>query len=352
MIVNTTKLKKMLSHVNKIKPNSLLEITNYIELDFNNNNQLVIKAYDGSNYMTVIDDNNLDGDRGSVIVKTDQFTKLVNKTTADQMTLKVFDDYLKVKGNGTYKVEIVNGEIFPDYEIDESLTKYEGLTPMLKHGIQAAKNAKSLNAADGVLYGFLLRDNKITTSDAMKVCVSEFESEGIEALLPPVLAGLVNVLDGDNVRMLYDQDREMMTFIGKSVTISGPTMDGVEGYPNIVEIAEAMQPSICTIDTQEIIQALDRLGLFVGPYDLNLIKLAFVDDNITIQTDSGSIETIEYKDGSGHIEDIVYTVNRKLLYELVAAVDSPSIQVGYGDPDLIKLESDKDIMLLSISDEM
>ena len=81
MKVNTQILKNMLSKVGNIKANNLLEITQYYELDFNDNT-LTINATDGVNFMSVSHETKTESNM-KIIVKVDQFTKLINRTTKD-----------------------------------------------------------------------------------------------------------------------------------------------------------------------------------------------------------------------------------------------------------------------------
>ena len=92
MKVNTSVLKNMLNMVSGCKPSKVLEITNYYELDFSIEG-LSLRATDGINFITVDSTIHCDEDM-TVIVKADQFSKLINKTTKDMVSLKLTDNYL------------------------------------------------------------------------------------------------------------------------------------------------------------------------------------------------------------------------------------------------------------------
>lgn len=351
MKINTSKLKNMLGHVTKIKPNPLLEISNYIQLVCDKEG-LKINATDGDNHITVFQDNETTEEPVEFIIKTDQFVSLINKTTTETVTLTNKETYLEVKGNGTYKVELVQGEVYPDHKIETNgaLKIEDCVTYNLKHGISVGKNVKSQTAADGCLFGYLIRSNHIITADAIKVNASDFECEGLEVLIPPSLANLIPTLDEEKVNIILDDSNNAIMFEGKNIVISGTLMEGVEEYPDsILPMIEETQPSLCTVDTQELLKALDRIGLFVDVYDMNTLQVAFVGELITLQTTGGSIESVATKDCPTHT-DIVYPVNIKFLYDLVSSVDSPTIDIEYGTTDLIKIVSDKDKMLLSTLD--
>ena len=350
MRINTNKLRNMLGHITKVKANPLLEISNYIQLVCDKDG-IKINATDGDNHITVFEDGEYD-ESIDFIVKTDQFVSLINKTTTENVTLTAKENYLEVKGNGTYKVELVQGEIYPDHKIETNgaLKIDDCVAYNLKHGLNVGKNVKSQTAADGCLFGYLFRNNHIITADAIKVNASDFDCQGLEVLIPPSLANLVQTLSSEKVNIIHDVNNNSIMFKSKNIVISGTLMEGVEEYPeSILPMIEETQPSLCVVDTQEFLKALNRIGLFIDIYDMNTLQIAFVGDLITLQTVGGSVESITTKDSPRH-EDIVYEVNIKYLQDLVSSVDSPTIDIEYGNPDLIKIVSDKDQMLLSTLD--
>lgn len=351
MKINTNKLKNMLSHVTKVKANPLLEISNYIQLVCDKDG-LKINATDGDNHITVFEDSEQLEENIEFIVKTDQFVSLINKTTTENVTLTDKETYLEVKGNGTYKVELVQGEIYPDHKIETNgaLKIADCITYNLKHGLNVGKNVKSQTAADGCLFGYLFRNNHIITADAIKVNASVFECDGLEVLIPPSLANLIQTLSSEKIDIIHDTTNNSIMFKNKNIVISGTLMEGVADYPeSILPMIEESQPSLCTVDTQELMKALDRIRLFIDIYDMNILQIAFVGNLITLQTTGGSIENITTKDCPRH-DDIVYELNIKYLQDLISSVDSPTIDIEYGNPDLIKIVSDKDKMLLSTLD--
>lgn len=351
MRINTNKLRNMLGHITKVKANPLLEISNYIQLVCDKDGGMRINATDGDNHITVFEDGEYD-ESIDFIVKTDQFVSLINKTTTENVTLTAKENYLEVKGNGTYKVELVQGEIYPDHKIETNgaLKIDDCVAYNLKHGLNVGKNVKSQTAADGCLFGYLFRNNHIITADAIKVNASDFDCQGLEVLIPPSLANLVQTLSSEKVNIIHDVNNNSIMFKSKNIVISGTLMEGVEEYPeSILPMIEETQPSLCVVDTQEFLKALNRIGLFIDIYDMNTLQIAFVGDLITLQTVGGSVESITTKDSPRH-EDIVYEVNIKYLQDLVSSVDSPTIDIEYGNPDLIKIVSDKDQMLLSTLD--
>ena len=349
MRIGTKELQDMLGCLSKVRPNATLEITNYVELHFTKD-RLILNATDGNNFISAY--RNIENEEElSIIVKTDQFTKLVGRTTTDYIDITPHKDYISIKGNGTYKMEILQDEEYPKSPIylETAVTAKDCWTHLLQHGINVGKNIKSVTAADGVLFGYLLRDGKIVTGDSTKIAVSDFECEGLELLIPPVLATLISSVKSEKCDIFVDSNN-MLLLRGKGIDVSGQLMEGVEEYPNVIPIIETQQPSTCKVGTQELSKALDRIGLFVSTYDMNLISVGFSDGAIILENSTKSYETIEVTDQHNHA-DKVYDININLLKDVIAVIDSPTIEIGYGEDDILKITTDEEVMMLATTGE-
>lgn len=349
MKLNTNNLKKMLSHMSKCKPNNLLEITNYYELLLNEDG-LTITGTDGTNYISIYSEEGAQDDEQHIIVKADQFSRLVNKTTSENIDLKVMSDYLQVKGNGTYKCEIYADEDYPDYDIEPDKSFRVNLN-QLKHGIVAGKNAKSNTASDGVLYSYLVRDNKIIAADSIKISYTPIEGLDIETLIPPSLANLINALDGDVVTVSVDDTMSSILFEGSNVTVYGSLAEGVDEYPDVSFMFEDAYPFKCILDTQSTLQALDRLRLFVGAYDSGAIDMTFTDGALILSTLTGSNEILPFsKKVEGLNEEVELRINGQYLNDIVTSMLGASYELHFGDDDSLKLVSEGDAFILATAD--
>ena len=339
MKVNTQILKNMLSRVNSCKPSNILEITNYYQLQTIDNG-IALSATDGVNYITVKHEAQCDQDI-DVIVKGDQFSKLIMKTTKDTVDLKVTENYLQVKGNGTYKVEIVSDEIYPTPEFEGDKV-YKVSFDTLSKSITGGKNAKSNVPTDGVLYSYLIRHNSIITADAIKVYSRDIKGKGLEdlqILIPPTLANLLLVLDTEQVQIVVNEDVTTLQAIGDKIVITGALAEGADEYPNVVEL-----------DVKQVLEALDRLNLFIGLYDKGIIDLVFTGESLTLATVGKSVETVPYIHPIDDVEFAV-SVNSTYLKDLFSAAEGSNIKLCFGYDETIKLITDDSTMLLATADE-
>lgn len=344
MKIETKQLRTMLAHVSRCKPTAHLEITNYCEI-VARDGKLTITARDNNNQLSTSAEIEDTGEL-LMIVKTDQLTKLINKTTTPEVELIEKDNYLLVKGNGRYKVESVNNETYPKIDITGDSYTIKGSD--LINSIVACKRAKGTSPADGVLYGYCIDNGTMYTADAIRISASEIITN-IEPrlLVPPSLAELLGALDQGTLDVIIDNNR--IKFKGHSVEICGALMDNVEEYPNISQLLEYDYPYYCEIDPAEIKAVLDRLGIFIGPYDNNTVNLKISPDKLIMTTDKGIEETLDIS--VGNIDDITdIRLNIKYFSELIAGITEPIVKLHYGDGETIKLETTTLNMILSVSE--
>lgn len=344
--ISTKNLQDMVNKLSRCNSNKLLEITKYYNLVVCKNG-LKITATDGTNFITVMD-NTVKGDELEVIVKADQFSKLVQRTSVDTMTFSLKENYLEVVGNGKYKVEIVEGETYPTYEFSATQTTSKVELCIIKKVASTNKYAASTNISDGVLTGYLFKDNKAITADGIKVCVTEAQFGEEELLLAPELIHLLGSLTDSLVDVTVEEDKVL--FETDNTVIFGTQMEGMEQYPDLGPLSATPFPSKCSLSKLAILNILDRLTLFIDPFEKNEILLGFSSEGLEIGTNSGSYEIIAYAK-SENFQEFVCSVNGLFLKELVTAVDTELFDLHYGVDQLIKIESNNVIQLLATGEQ-
>lgn len=351
MKVNTKLLKDMLSKLNGVKPSSLLEITQYYEIIFDKDS-LEIRATDGTNYVSVTTSEYKGTESGSVIVKSDQLTKLIGKTSKEDVTLTMKDTYLEVRGNGTYKVEIVADEVYPTIEV-ERCNEYTLNTNNLLNGIKYGRLAKSPTSSDGVLYNFLVRNGMLFTSDMIKVyntTVDEDNINNINLLLPPQLATLLSCLGDEKVTIYTDKDSKVIELVTNNITIAGPLADDVDDYPDLTELFNEEFTHTATISANAVLAAIDRLHLFLSSYDEGIMNFVFTETELSICTSNKSIESIPYHKPCPGAE-FVCALSCKHLKDVLTCANSDVIDISFGNVEVILVESPQTSIILAMSDK-
>lgn len=343
MKLNTKLLKDMISNVNKCKPNNLLEITNYYNIVVSNN-LVTLTGTDGVNYIQCNMNTKCNEDF-EVIVKADQFTKLINKTTVDEVELKIKDNMLLVKGNGTYKLEIFTEEDYPFYTSNISEV-FKVRTKELIDAIQVGKNIKSETLSDGIMYSYLIRDGYLIATDSIKVCCTQLTGLQTEILIPPGIANLIETISDDTCELGIDEDKTEIMVKGTGVTIYGALSEGAEEFPDVTCLFEEPFNYSIDVNTKELIDAIDRLKLFITDYDMNLIDTVFTQDSLILSTLNGSVEVIPYIKPITEQIEIELSLNSIYLQNILKSIRKPTLNIQFGDTnEFIKFECEHKFIL-------
>lgn len=344
--IETPILQEMVNKLSKCGGNRLLEITNYYQITVDERG-LVINATDGNNFITVVNETTK-GDKMNTIVKADHFSKLVAKTTAPNMVFTLKENYLEVVGNGKYKLEIIEGETYPTYEFQpDSLCDIE-LAP-LKAAINVNKYSVSQNISDGVLTGYFITDHKMITADGIRVCVTPLELGGAELLLSQEFINLINSLTDTKATLEVSDDGKLRISTSNAI-IFGSEMEGKAQYPNVTPLTEIEFPSYCTLSKLSILAILDRLNLFINPFEKNETKLVFEENCLKVETMTGSYETVAYVNSNNFVP-YTCSINGMFFKDLVSAVKTETFNLHFGEEVLIRVDTGDTIQLLATGEE-
>ena len=347
----TATLMEVASQLNRLTPSKLLEITRYWHIE-GFDGQVFFTGYDGSNWLryAIEADGEID-----VMVKADQFGKLIEKTTVENITLTQKDGYLEVKANGTYKLDIVTGdESYPSFddrlpdELDEdsaSLLK----TSIFYEVFNINESAVSKANADGVYTGYLLDDDVAITSDIIRICLNPIESIGTRLLIPAPLMRLLASLSDEEL-YLWTFDDEYLYVATSSVEIYGRLMEGIEDYQDMSIMDEQEFYGEVKLPTSAIQSILERLTLFMSPFDKGSIHLDFGPKQLAILTSSGSKELVKYAQVS-QASDFSCILNRLLLRDILSTISDEHLTLEFGNEIAIKITSNGVTYYLATQEE-
>lgn len=344
--IETPLLQEMVNKLSKCTGNKLLEITNYYEINVDERG-LVINATDGNNFITVIN-SATKGEKLKTIVKADHFAKLVTRTTATHMIFTLKENYLEVIGNGKYKLEIVEGETYPTYTFEPTHTEEINLVP-LKASIGVNKHSVSQNISDGVLTGYYLSNNKMITADGIRVCVTEANIGEANLLLSRDFINLIGALTDEKGTLEMDSNGAVKISTSNAI-IFGSEMEGKEEYPDVLPLTEIQFESSCSLSKLAILAILERLNLFINPFEKNETKLIFEENCLKIETLTGSYETVAYSSVNNY-QPYSCSINGLFFKDLVTAVKTELFDLHFGEEVLIRLETPDSTQLLATGEE-
>ena len=238
-----------------------------------------------------------------VVVEADKFLKLVNKTTTSTINLKVSDNILFVKGNGSYKLPLIadkDGNIIKLQKI--TITNVTSAFPIKNAILQSILkyNAKIFSTSDGVSqYPFLYMDGQGAISIVRCACVNSFTLEQpVSLFLTEKLVKLFKLFKSEDVNFTLGFDELPNGILQQKVCFSDGdaelyailTTDSqvVDKFPaaTLRNIATTVPPYTVVISKAALVGALDRIALFKTAQDARYaqtIRLTFEYEGVKVE---------------------------------------------------------------------
>ena len=348
--IKTTKLQELVSKAFKGASNNKLKpITELICIKVENN-LLTLITTDYDNYLYITE--SVESDDFYAVVKVNQFAKLIARLTSEDTILDVANNSLEIKANGNYRIPV---------EVDVNTGKLLKYTdPLSNENIETAKKIGYLTAED---IQTILRALKpaLATTVAMPEYANYYLGEGALAtdsntascygklmtstpiLVSPQVMDMLDVYTGENAIEIREFDgNDRLLFIGDNLTLFGYKMQGADTFAvdKLNDYINTEYPHKCKISKQELLQALDRLSLFVGEFDDDTVGIAFTQDGLQLSSrQSNSVETLPYIE-SAQIEELHSYVYLEMMRSQVKAQTGDAIDLYYGEPNSIKFVDD------------
>lgn len=352
MKISTKLLQTMVSKAIKgAGNNKLIPITSLIGIEVLED-KITLKTTDGSNHLYIVE--KLDGEFHNFysIVNADMFAKLVSKTTSDFIELINNESFLEFKGNGVYKLEIpvnADGEIikFPKFEIREDIVPQQLSVLNLKNMLASAKVSVADTMEVPCLTGYYICDKVVTTNREM-VCLIEDSLSKEPILISSQMAELIQLFDGADLAFTKDENKLM--FMSNNITLLGKELEGKDIYPvsAVENLAKSTYDNLIVVNKQDLLNVLDRMGLFVADYEKNGVYLHFTTNGLEIRSQkSNAVELLEIKSELPIVE-FTCLADIKMLYSQVNAIVGDIVNIYYGQATSLKIKEGNTIMILSL----
>lgn len=342
MTINTSTLQNMVAKAMKgASCNKMLPLTGLMAIELTDH-MLTLVTTDATNYLYVRE-NKVEGDDFYVVVQAEMFSKLISKLTCEKVSLELKDNTLMVTGNGKYSIELPldeEGELikYPD-PLDSVGIAGEELTVNLstvKLILTTAKSALADTLEVPCYTGYYVGD-KIVATDTYKICGINIKLWDEPALISPEMMSLLDIFTDE--KFIAVRSGNTMVFESENCTVYGTLMDSIDDY-QIEAISDLLTQdfaSSCKITKSALLQLLDRLALFVSPYDKNGVYLTFTKSGLQIESkQANSVEVIPYTE-SNNFCDFTCCVDIEMLHSQVKANTGDGITLHYGDESAIKI---------------
>ena len=333
--------------------NNLIPITSMIGIKLSDG-KLRLLTTDMTNTLCIIIDK-VAGDDMDITVDADKFGKLIAKTTSEDIDLSVKDDVLFVKANGTYKIPLISDEegliSFPDVNIgSEPNAKTKLSSVMQAYNINKSALAKTLE--NPALTGYYCGDMVIST-DANVITFNGFKMFDCEnpILISAQQMQLLTLNTKEDIEVYIGKTG--IQFVTEDVIIDGALMEGIEDFPanEVNAYLDEAFTSSCKVRKDLLLSVLDRLALFIEPYDKNGAYFTFGRKGINIHSKKdASTETINYVE-SKDFEPFVCCVDIPMLKEQLQANPDDTVKICYGNENALKIESGKVTQVIALLED-
>jgi len=357
LTLSTTKLQEMMSKsIKGVSNNKLMPLTSLLSIELKDG-VLTLSTTDMTNYLFV-KETGVNADDFQVTVSADLFAKLIANTTSQDITLTVEDTYLEVKGNGTYKIDIIldeDGSVvkFPksaDTIIDNEIGTLKLST--VKTILNSLKPALAV-AMNTPCYTNYFVGNNVVATDMMVINALDNKLFNTEEplFISAELMDLVGVINEDTISVRYN-DGEIQ-FVTDKCVIDGKLVSYTETYQisDIMDVVNTEFESMCKIDKTTFLQTLDRIALFIDPFSEGSITMTFTKDGLIVSSETSTgTELINYKD-SDNVADFVGNIYVNTLKSQIKACTSDTIEIWYGVDSAIKLVNDEVVSIIGLLTE-
>lgn len=333
--------------------NNLIPITSMIGIKLSDG-KLRFLTTDMTNTLCIIIDK-VSGVDMDITVDADKFGKLIAKTTSEDIELIVIDDVLSVKANGTYKIPLIADEeglvTFPALSETKGKTTNVKLTSIMQaYNINKSALAKTLE--NPALTGYYCGDMVIST-DANVITFNDFKmfEQDEPLLISPQLMQLLTLNKQEDIKLIAD--KTLLTFIADDMVVQGAVMEGIEDFPadDVKAYLDEAFTSSCKVPKDLLLATLDRLALFIEPYDKNGAYFTFGRKGINIHSKKdASTEIINYVE-SKNFEPFMCCVDIPMLKEQLQANPDDTVKICYGNENALKIESGKVTQVIALLED-
>ncbi len=356
LTISTSTLQTMVAKSMKgASCNKMIPLTGLMAIELKDN-LLTLITTDATNYLYVHEDK-VEGDDFYVVIQADMFAKLISKLTCEKVSLELKDNTLMVTGNGKYSIELPldeEGELikYPnplsganfvgdDYTINLSTVKL-----ILNTAKSALADTLEVPCYTGYYVG-----NKVVATDTYKICGINIKMWDEPTLISPEMMNLLDIFTDEKIAVY--RNGNTMVFKSANCVVYGTLMDSIDDYQieAIDGLLEQGFESSCKLTKSALLQLLDRLALFVSPYDKNGIYLTFTRDGLQIESkQANSTEVIPYLE-SNNFRDFTCCVDIEMLQSQVKANTGDGVTIHYGEDNAIKIADGNVVQVVALLDD-
>lgn len=354
LTIKTQKFQEMVAKAAKgASENKLLPITSMMAIELKSN-KLTLTTTDTANTLKIIADK-IQGDDFYVVVPVDVFSKLVAKTTVETITLTLKENSLEVKGNGVYNIALPMDEEglvrFPEYSFSKRGVVQRSLNlTSIKNILNINKAAIAKTIETPCLCGYYIGERVLTTNETV-ICFNDMNLLGIDVLISPTTMELLALSPQEKIDCYYRDG--WFLFETPEMILHGAEHDDKQLFPveDITSYLSQDFDSSCALPKALVQNVIDRLALFIEPYDKNGVYLTFTPEGLRISNkQSKSSELISYIE-SQDFKPFQCYIDINLLKSQIDAIPEEKFSLYYGHPAAVQLKCGKITQIIALLED-
>ena len=364
--ISTEVLKELLSRsIKGMGANRHVPLTELMCIKLENGTLTLITT-DANSYLYV-KKKEVEGTDFYVVVRGEQFSKLVSKFTCDMTEIWVSNNALEVHGNGDYQIEIPLDEGKPieypdpmtDLVLDEDM-RHELRASTVQMILDSCKTSLALTLEDPWYTGYYVGDNIIATN---KLVVSSIDINILgddPVLIPSTYMDLLSVMTEEKFSAFVipdeNSDRDHIVCTSSDCVVYGDLMERenldefeVDAFN---EYINQEMDSSCKVNKMELLSVLDRVSLFVGAYDDGAVDLTFTQDGLSVSSkQSNGVDVVSYT-SSRDYKPFTGSVEVKQLINIIKSNPEDEVTIEYGSDEGLKMTAGTLVFIIAlITDE-
>lgn len=342
MQIKTTVLQSMVEKsIKGAGFNKLIPLTSLIGIDANHG-KLNLITTDASNYLYITE--SISSEDFYTVVDADKFAKLIGKLTSEEVELSITDSYLKIiSGNGAYQLETALDENGGVVKYPDPISKLGGLSNScelalvdVRNILTSIKPSLAVTLENPCYIGYYC-GNKVIGTDTYKISALDKQLFDFPLLISPEMMDLLNVVTTDKASIEYND--KVVVISADGVKIYCPVLGGIEDFAidAINGVIDTALPNKVEVPKNDLLAVLDRLALFVGPYDKNGINIHFLEQSLQITSKAlSAVDIIGYLN-SERTSAASYMIDINMLLSVVKSLSGDKVVIFYGNDSSIKI---------------
>ncbi len=280
--------------------NKLIPITSLIGLQFSSDG-FYVRSYDGLNEV-VIKDASIKRDYElqyeEVVVNANILKSLLDKITTENIYLELTPNKLIITGNGEYFLDIVYDENVPLTMKRLDFNDYGSETYNIKKSdllVAVTNNEASVDLNNQIICetGALFSKKLITTDEILATLTDVELVKDKKFLFSYSTLHLVDIFNKDE--LIFKVNGNTFKLTDGINYIVGNFVQGLDEYPEESLLGLVGEDVSCVgIKTQELIDSLNRLSIFVKAFDKDDLNMILEKNTLTLKTNlSNAVEVLK-----------------------------------------------------------